>query len=467
MDHNLGIRGKERYKESARSADKQSYPGDTGFGTFKSSNQFGKTPIEPKKISVMKPAPTDTKLEGFSISRTKTQDHGAIINAKTGVEDQYINNLQQQIYFTELEIKLLKDQEQSRANKFMGGLEAGPLTENLVMLKGKYRKIQDELQAKIDELTQENRELAAKNSSGNVNYSRFLEEIKDLEHKLQVERENFDKESEKYRKAISTATFLKGESAKNHSDTIKARDLAKTYTGETRIKIDRQASLLASLEEKLSQAEVFKSKMIDEKNKQILSLQEKLSQLEYDVKNNSTLGIFQEKLTFLNANKQEVEMERDNLVNKIKSLKQSKQIIEKAAVQLSSEKRALINQVEELKLTMDREKSQHEVILTQKVKQKEQREHNGNLTLIEDTRSDHENITSLLKNLIAMNTDLSEQRTQLHYDLEELKEKKNGYILYRLVKDFDGLKTHCINLEADLTDIQSKIKVFEDRVSDR
>jgi hypothetical protein len=31
---------------------------------------------------------------------------------------------------------------------------------------------------------------------------------------------------------------------------------------------------------------------------------------------------------------------------------------------------------------------------------------------------------ALLKNIIAANTELSEERTQLHYDIEELKEKK-------------------------------------------
>jgi hypothetical protein len=40
-------------------------------------------------------------------------------------------------------------------------------------------------------------------------------------------------------------------------------------------------------------------------------------------------------------------MERENLINRIKTLKQSKQMIYKAASQLQLEKRALINQVEE------------------------------------------------------------------------------------------------------------------------
>ena len=425
MDPNFAIRGQERYKQSMTSIDRNPRATDSALGSFRTSTQFGKTPTDPRRVAVSKPTPTDTKLEGFSLTKSKFLDHNRPPPPPQGVESEYINNLQQQIYFSELEIKLLKDQEHSRSNKFGGGLDAGPLTENLVMLKGKYQKIQQELQGKIDELTHENRELAGKNSSANINYSHFLEEIKELGKRLDAERNQFDKESEKYRKAISTATFLKEENAKILSDSTKARDIAKTYTGETRIKIERQGTLLNSLEEKLSQAEIFKTKVIDEKNRQILNLQEKLVQLKDDLKNNSTMGTVQEKLTFLNAARQEIEMERDNLLNRIKTLKQTKIVIEKAAVQLSKEKRVLVTQVEDLKMTMDRDKSQQEAILTQKVKQKESRELSMNLTYIEDTRAESENAMILLKNLNSMNSELSEERTKLHYDIEELKEKKN------------------------------------------
>ena len=422
---NPSSRGQERYRQANKSMTGKSAVTESITSNFRIS-QFpssGNVP-EPKRVTVSKPAHSDTKLEGFSLSKARMQETGLPQGSMKPIEDDYINNLQQQIYLTEMEIKLIKDQEVARANKFMGGLDAGPLTENLVMLKGKYKKIQEDLQGKIDELSHENRELQAKNSTANINYTRFLEDIKDFENKLAQERDFFDKESEKYRKAISTTSFFKEENSKILSDSSKARDMAKAYTGETRIKIERQGSLILSLEEKLSQAETFKTKIIEEKNKQILSLQEKLFRLREDVKNSSTLGIVQEKLTFLNANKQEVEMERDNLLNRIKTLKQSKAMIEKAAAQLQLDKRSLINQVEECKLEMEREKSQQELILNQKMRQKEDKELKNNTTLLEDTRMENEYIMSLLKELISNNTEIAEERTQLHYDIEELKEKR-------------------------------------------
>jgi hypothetical protein len=424
MEYSQNIKGQERYSQ-ARSVDKN-FQGTETLNSFRNSNQFGRgLGPDPKRVSVTKAAPNDTKLEGFSIPKNKPPGQTFSAPIAKGIENDFINNLQQQIYLSELEIKMLKDQENARANKFMGGLEAGPLTENLVMLKGKYKKIEEDLQSKINELTHENRELMAKNNTSNINYSRFLEDIKDFEFKLLSERDYFDKETEKYRKAISTATFLKEENTKNLSDVSKARDTAKAYTGETRIKIERQASLLISLEEKLSQAEAFKNKIIDEKNKQILALKDKIFQLKDDLKNNSTLGIVQEKLTFLSANKQEVEMERDNLVNRIKTLKQSKNLIEKASTQLTVEKRGLIKDIEECKMNIEREKSQQETILTQKLKQKEEKELSFNLNQLEDIRSENEHTMETLKVIMSTNTDLSEERTRLYYDIEEIKEKKD------------------------------------------
>jgi hypothetical protein len=57
------------------------------------------------------------------------------------------------------------------------------------MLKGKYKRIQEDLQIKIDELSLENREIQAKTSTANINFSRFLLDIKDFELKKTQLRE--------------------------------------------------------------------------------------------------------------------------------------------------------------------------------------------------------------------------------------------------------------------------------------
>ena len=91
---------------------------------------------------------------------------------------------------------------------------------------------------------------------------------------------------------------------------------------------------------------------------------------------------------------------------------------------MASEKRALASQVEELKMQIERDKTQQEAILTRRLKQKQEKDLTTNIIALEDTRSENENAMVKLKDFISNNAELSEERTKLHYDIEELKEKK-------------------------------------------
>ncbi|OMJ73774.1 hypothetical protein SteCoe_27485 [Stentor coeruleus] len=81
----------------------------------------------------------------FRKSATKLQKPKA-----QNLEEEYIHNLQQQAYFLELELKLLKDKEREQKNMFPSdGLENGPLSENIIALKAKYKKLQQDLEKNI------------------------------------------------------------------------------------------------------------------------------------------------------------------------------------------------------------------------------------------------------------------------------------------------------------------------------
>jgi len=61
-------------------------------------------------------------------------------NTNKLVQDEFIKNLQQQLYFMELEIKLLKERENERDS--LTGLEltdGQPLNENMIQFKAKYQ----------------------------------------------------------------------------------------------------------------------------------------------------------------------------------------------------------------------------------------------------------------------------------------------------------------------------------------
>lgn len=102
------------------------------------------------------------------------------------VEEDYISNLQKQIYYLELEMKLMKDREVETKNK-VGGYEVlfrdgVPLNEHFLALKTKYTKEKEKFETYIRQLNEEIREIENENKTfenqideSNNNYYEFTD----------------------------------------------------------------------------------------------------------------------------------------------------------------------------------------------------------------------------------------------------------------------------------------------------
>jgi hypothetical protein len=102
------------------------------------------------------------------------------------IEDEYISNLQKQIYYLELEMKLMKDKEIDTKNK-VGGYEilfrdGVPLNEHFLALKTKYTNERDHFEKYINDLSleiinieNENKYLQNMIEQSNSNYFEILE----------------------------------------------------------------------------------------------------------------------------------------------------------------------------------------------------------------------------------------------------------------------------------------------------
>jgi hypothetical protein len=105
---------------------------------------------------------------------------------ETTAEEEYITNLQKQIYYLELEMKLMKDRELETKNK-VGGYEilfrdGVPLNEHFLALKTKYTnekeqfdRIINDLNSEINNIENENRYIAGEIEESNRNYYSFAE----------------------------------------------------------------------------------------------------------------------------------------------------------------------------------------------------------------------------------------------------------------------------------------------------
>ena len=110
-------------------------------------------------------------------------------------EDDYIASLQKQVYYLELEMKLMKDRELDTKNK-VGGYEVlfrdgVPLNENFLALKTKYKNERDQfekmildLNTNIDNTNKENDNLNNQIEQTNKNYFDLLERLNQTEASL-------------------------------------------------------------------------------------------------------------------------------------------------------------------------------------------------------------------------------------------------------------------------------------------
>ena len=113
-------------------------------------------------------------------------------------EDDYISSLQKQVYYLELEMKLMKDRELDTKNK-VGGYEVlfrdgVPLNENFLALKTKYKNERDEfekrildLNTNIDNTIKENNNLTNQIDQTNKNYFDLLQKLSQTEQDLNNE----------------------------------------------------------------------------------------------------------------------------------------------------------------------------------------------------------------------------------------------------------------------------------------
>ena len=110
-------------------------------------------------------------------------------------EDDYISSLQKQVYYLELEMKLMKDRELDTKNK-VGGYEVlfrdgVPLNENFLALKTKYKNERDafekiilDLNTCIDNTNKENDNLNNQIEQTNKNYHDLLDKLSQSETEL-------------------------------------------------------------------------------------------------------------------------------------------------------------------------------------------------------------------------------------------------------------------------------------------
>lgn len=140
-----------------------------------------------------RPLKTSTSLTSSKIGAVTTGVRSSaslqqpqVHSSTAKIEDEFISNLQKQIYYLELEMKLMKDKEVETKNK-VGGYEilfrdGVPLNEHFLALKTKYTGEKDQCEkvildatSELNNIENENKYLQAQLEETNANYYDMLE----------------------------------------------------------------------------------------------------------------------------------------------------------------------------------------------------------------------------------------------------------------------------------------------------
>lgn len=185
------------------------------------------------------------------------------------VEDDYISNLQKQIYYLELEMKIMKDKEIETKNK-VGGYEilfrdGVPLNEHFLALKTKYTNEKDKFDSYIQNLENEISDLQHENAyfeqeSGNLNSS-----YNNLMIKKQESEEAYESKINELRQALI-----------NEKNLIDFNNKEKELLGKELFKIN---SANGHLNRTIEKNNLFKEEKDEKNNLEKQKLDEKFSEI--------------------------------------------------------------------------------------------------------------------------------------------------------------------------------------------
>lgn len=397
-------------------------------------------------------------------TRTSQQFRKSASKPKTkaqSLEEEYIHNLQQQAYFLELELKLLRDKEREQKNMFPSdGLENGPLSENIIQLKAKYKKLQQDLEKNIGTLSEENKGLAVTYLTMQKLLEKVSQERASSEKKYS-EFLNFSRgELERMKKILSSETAAKDELLKKIAEVSKEKELNTNWANDLRLKFSKQELQISKTQQKIAEIEEFKNQIVEEKNRKIAELQADTSRIDGQIKGNKTLTNILKEIEETVKLIDELSIERDNLMNKVRGLEFSKDLIDKSCSQLNSEKRQLTSQLNELKSEMQKDRAYQETLVTKRLKDLDSKAIKNSLRDLETSRKEASFQHDQFKQKSIENVMLIEERNKL---AEEFKKESDSF--QEQQNEYSRLLEHIKGLTSEMQSAQFAFGQLNDKFS--
>jgi hypothetical protein len=360
--------------------------------------------------------------------------------ADENIEDEYIKNLQQQIAYMELELKLLKEKELeqkqsvSQIDKFFN--DGVPLNENILALKNQYNHAKKTMENKIDDVNDMRlieMKIAAdlkaqyeKNTVGlatikeatdkkEVDFAVNLNELRMAYLNEKHKREDFEKEFKKQQALLK---------AKNTENLGMIRDL------------EKESLLVHHREEMLKNMRLKTTEDLKAKEKWMISLDAEVVKKRSMVTSNPELTIFANENLELNSKLLKSEKETNLAIAKVKEMEMFLETRSKERELEADLKRTLVAKISQVKFYIEEQNKINEIEIKEKVEAKEEKEKKDLEKEIQEFINQKETV---------------KQRQKLKEDhIEEMAQDKMG------------LQQDVMTLEQDTSSLEKEVKEFKD-----
>lgn len=298
--------------------------------------------------------------------------------ADENIEDEFIKNLQQQIAYQELELKLLKEKELeqkqsvSQIDKFFN--DGVPLNENILALKNQYSHIKKQLENRIDEVNEKRMEemkLSADLKNQYERHSATLKiiidamEKKEKEFSVGIKELRFAYLNERHRRTSAEKEFRRVQSLlkeKNDENLKMTRDL------------ERDAILVEHRQEVLKQARTKTKNDLQSKDEWITSLQNDVEKKRAAAAFNPEIQMLENENLDLQSRILRCDKETNIALAKVKEMEMFLETRSKERLLEADLKRDLVAKIAQVKFFIDEQNRMNEVEIKKKVEAKEDKE---------------------------------------------------------------------------------------------
>lgn len=394
----------------------------------------------------------------FSRQIKNAQNH-----ADENIEDEYIKNLQQQIAYMELELKLLKEKELeqkqsvSQIDKFFN--DGVPLNENILALKNQYQHNKKQYENRIDELNELRMEEMTQSADLKNNYERSAAALKTIIEAL-------DKKEKEYTKQMGEArmAFLNERNRRVQSE----KDFRKLQHGIKEVNdqnlkmqrdLERESVLVHNREEMLVAKRQKTKEDLQAKEDWIVSLSRDVEKKRAAATYNPEITIIENENLDLTSKVIRCEKEANIARAKVREMEMFLDSRRRERQLEAQQKRDLVTKIEQVKFQIDEQNKMNEVEIKKKVEDKENKERKDLNKEIEEVKTGKTVVRQRQQEKEDAIRELAQEKMGVQQDVLSLEQETAG-----LDKEFKEKSEVLIQLKNSLEALTLEERELEEKL---